>query len=222
MCEYLSTALVVVGWVSTHVLSLRAQKENLRLQVFDRARNEITQELRAAQRWYVKIESFIAGLSVGIDIESSTPARFDWTPHYHGAIALLQSAPHEWISRLEEYEIVFPETAVVRERLVGRQRGIVRRVSALIANLRDAVVGRNSAPERKAAFAETERWLTDVRDQAVLLEDMIIHLQNQALSKIMGRRIPPRIPRDVNLPRVVMRSDRLLWIEPDRPDLPVS
>ena len=60
------------------------------------------------------------------------------------------------------------------------------------------------------------KWLPEVNDQMFLLEDLIVHLQNAALHKIMGRRIPGRTPRDPKLPSIVKGKDGLLWIEPDK------
>jgi hypothetical protein len=211
MDPYIPSAIVVAGWILTHLLTLRAQRVNLRLQALDRARNEISRELRTAQSGCGKIVAAV----MEIETRGGNP---DWRTHSQGSISLLQAAPHEWISRLEEYEILFPETAAVRERLVGRQRSILERLSALTGHLTNAAFGLNSVDERRAILAAAQRWLADVHDQSALLEDMIVHLQNEALSKITGRRIPARIPRDQTLPRIVKHEDGLLWIEPDKPE----
>jgi hypothetical protein len=209
---YVSVGIVLIGWFATHILTLRAQKLNLRLQVLDRSRQEIIKEMRVAQDWYRRVTTalVVAEVHHGAVLLGVSPA---WREHVDNIVALLNPVPATWILRLEEYEILFPETAVVPERLLDRQRSIVQRISSFSSGLMKAAF----LPEERAAlFRESIGWLEDVHDQAFLLEDMALHLQNETLSKIAGRRIPARPPRNPSLPKVIRGKDGLLCIEPDR------
>jgi hypothetical protein len=217
MNENLPLIVVVVGWVVTHFLSLRSQTTNLRLQVLDRARNDITKELRSAESWC----SQLIGILTAQSMLAETPelaVRRDWKPAIPKVVSLLEGAPYEWISRLEDYEILFPETAAVRERLVGRQREIHGELSRFSSAFMSLAYGERPDTPMAALFENAAKWIADVYDQQALLGDLGVHLQNAALSKIVGRTIPARIPRDAALPKIVRGKDGLLWIEPDRPE----
>jgi len=214
MNAYVAIGIAVAGWVATHILTLRAQRKTLRLQVLDRARNEITRELRAAQAWCGKVVTMVMIAATNLEFESRG-AGVDWKYQAQQALELLRTSPADWLMRLEEYEILFPETAAVRERLAGRQRAIFERVSKSSGDLSSSAFGLNSLQDRQALFHQGETWLADVHDQSALLEDLVVHLQNEALSAITDRRIPTRIPRDPKLPKIVKGQDGLLWIEPD-------
>jgi hypothetical protein len=49
-------------------------------------------------------------------------------------------------------------------------------------------------------------------DYAALLDDLRVHIQNSGLSKIVGRTVRQRIPRDSRLPLLVKREDGTLDI----------
>jgi hypothetical protein len=74
MNAYVAIGIAVAGWVATHILTLRAQAKTLRLQVLDRARNEITRELRAAQAWCGKVVTMVMMATTNLEFESRGPA----------------------------------------------------------------------------------------------------------------------------------------------------
>jgi len=217
MDSYVAVSIAVAGWIATHILTLRAQTRNLRLQVLDRARGEATEALRAGQSWFSNLATTVMLADAGLHLEQQgmTP---DWNSHVQKVLVLQHSVPTAWIMRLEEYEILFPDAAPVRERLVGRQRTIMSKTSGFLSQLMPSAFGKGSPASRQQTIAEALKWLPDVHDQASLMEDLIVHLQNCALQDITGRKVPARIPRDPNLPRIVKGADGFLWIEPDNPE----
>lgn len=217
MNQWLPLIAVVIGWVATYALSLRAQTRNLRLQVLDRARNEITKALHTAESWFSEIIGTVTAQSM-LAVAPEMAVGRDWKPTISKFVSLLERAPYEWIFRLEDYEILFPETAAVRERLVGRQREIQGALSRFSSAFMTIAHGESPNIPMAELFEKAATWMADVYDQQALLGDLAVHLQNAALSKITGRSVPARIPRDTTLPKIVQGEDALLWIVPDRPE----
>lgn len=209
----LPVAVTVGGWIATHVLSLRAQRRTLRMQVLDRARSEVTRELRAAQTWARRV----ASATTAVDMLDRAGERGEILPasHLDERIEQLKelraSQPLDWAMRLEEYEILFPETAAVRRDLMERQRQLHLLLWRCIL-LRTGVLAR---PEDGHVAAREAA--SSARDQEALIQDLMIHLQNQALSEVMDREVPPRsppAPNDRPLPRITAGANGVLRIEP--------
>jgi hypothetical protein len=116
--------------------------------------------------------------------------------------------PHEWGWLLEDYEILFPETAESRKALLDRQSKITASLFDFHASLRTLI---GSPLERfEEIFSERVKKHNPqgrCMDQLGLVEDLKIHLQNRVLSRITGNRVPHREPPDPSVPRIAESPD---------------
>lgn len=163
MDSYVAVSIAVAGWIATHILTLRAQTRNLRLQVLDRARGEATEALRAGQSWFSSLATTVILADVSLHLEQQGMTA-DWNSHVQKILILQHSVPTAWIMRLEEYEILFPEAAPVRERLVGRQRTIMSKTSEFLSQIMPSAFGKGSPASRQQAIVEALKWLPEVHD----------------------------------------------------------
>jgi hypothetical protein len=198
----LPMVIVVAGWLVNHVLATRAQRKALRLQVLDRARLEMVQALRDCQQW---INKTMSALHFARELASLPLGDSPWSPATEELWDLINhDAPaYRWVLRLEEYEILFPETRGVRLELERRTRAHSKLVLTLYQTLHqvDWIGPAYKGDRRELA----ERVLADagpLRVQGELIGDLIIHIQNLALHRISGRKVPLRRPADRGAERV--------------------
>lgn len=202
--QVLVPALVsVVGWIAVYGFNVRAQTRALRLQVVDRARLDVVSELRKYQHW-------LSALWYPVFSADSGASAFD-----HGKWERLQTQlsgaldehrpSQAWQLRLEEYEILFPESRGVRIELGHRSREIVRLAVDASVCLGSMALARADSPNevQRGLFSAASEAMTN---QQALVEDLIVHLQNASLGPITGNRVPLRLPGDPNTERMELNS----------------
>lgn len=200
----------VIGWVTTHVLALRAQRKSFQNQVLDRARLDVTSKIRDYQNWLSELSSWIRALSfhkpaIAAGIHVNLKAT---TEEFLG----LQSRKADirgWSIALEDYQIVFPETATARRRLDARHLRIAFALEPTFSRLLRLSLTHPAVGDYDQVTNGAEEVLPHIDDQIALLEDLRIHLQNVTLSRIMDEAVPPRHPKDPSVPRLALRAGTL-------------
>ena len=112
-----------------------------------------------------------------------------------------------WVFVLEQYEVLFPETARCRIQLVHRS---VRVRDGLLTFFSDMLM---DSARREEIITTAEPLRGELSDQSALLKDLLVHLQNATLGDVVGREAPFRQPPDPAVPRIVMRKGHLTIVE---------
>lgn len=205
----IAVLISVVGWVVTHRKQLAAQKEQLRHQILNQARVEITDSIREYQQWLTWIAANLLSASKfsqdGPDVTTAWKRRYsELAQHFSEG-----STCRNWLTTLEEYDVLFPEVRGVRKDLAERQKELERRIRSLLGDLRMFVRPPGSI-ERLSEVEENLKPVSEfVLDQAALMEDLRIHLQNRALGEIAGQEAPGRDPQDPGVPKLIYRGGKL-------------
>lgn len=200
----LPVGIAVAGWVTTHILTLRAQRKGFQNQVLDRARTDITAKLRAYQSWLSQLSTWMRTLDF-----SKAALLAGITPNFREKADELLSLQErsketrEWSLALEDYQILFPETALARFRLDRRHLRILDAIRPVYSQLLSLSLAVPTATEVDTVFGVAKSGLSLVEDQSALLDDLRVHLQNQTLSRIMERKLSHRKPHDPTVPRLV-------------------
>lgn len=200
------TLIAVTGWVVSHVLTLRSQKKNFENQILDRARTEITEAIRLAQNWYTKVLTTLADCSASLSLEEKGHQIY-WYDKLQKIFDLIQKGNDtvQWTLRLEDYLVLFPESASVRVELQIRDQTILNLLGRLHSSLMVAGLAPHEFEQRKELFEkneDTKRLVDSCFEQAALFEDLRIYLQNKVLARISGNPIPPRVPRNPEAKRI--------------------
>jgi hypothetical protein len=208
----LSLSITVVGWVVAWFFAVRAQRTNLRNQILDAARRDITAAFREYQRWLGEVQSIIFDIKTAALITAD--GKLDHVPWWRRVMerfAKLREGEAwvRWATILEEYQVLFPETVHVRQELLRRSMAegdFTTRLHGLIPPFLFARPGRVELDE---AVRTAEEGLGPLRNQSSLIEDLKYHLQNAALGKIFRRRVPDRRPPDPNCEMLVQIGTQL-------------
>jgi hypothetical protein len=108
-----------------------------------------------------------------------------------------------WPIVLAEYEILFPETADVRE-AVSRDLFNEKPIIDGMCRLAEAAsAGDTSSEQFQRLIHSFDSFMKIVCPRAGIVQDLKIHIQNAALGEITGRRIPSRL-RSKDSPTLVM------------------
>jgi hypothetical protein len=217
--------VTAVGWFISARLTERAQTRLFQHNIINTARLDLTTQIREEQEWIGQLlglgfryrgalinrKSQVAPLDANVE-------RLFWIDQSRVGHAILyrQQRPGRTLTMLlEEYELLFPETTRVRHQLSRLSQEIVRRYSIWLHDLYDL-------SRCEATIVTLEGRLgTEDGDYSALLEDLRLHIQNSALSKITGRRVDLRKPQDPKLPIMIMQSDGLLDIVQDGNSWPI-
>lgn len=214
MDSIVAAAIITVsGWGITHVLTLRAQRKKFLDDINNNARIDISKAIREYQDWLNQIESYFRVLEFKFKMLNSTGG-IDWDEEYGKFQEIIkQPLPNSWNYLLEEYRILFPETAKVRAILSRRQHEINDAIRWFHVEfwLRFQA-SENLIHNRLIIFNTIWKWLDYVSDQVCMTIDLQIYLQNKVLNKITGHHVPLRNPTLESVPRVIMGADRELII----------
>lgn len=208
--------LVFVPWALTGLgwfVSQQAQRKLFVFQVKNTARAEIVKALRKQQGLIQSISGQVLTLKLDRGATGSHTSAWNeakWHEFFHAYQRATGAADSGWIFMLEEYEVLFPETAECRRQLVGRQLDLTERCAAFFFNTLDP-------SRRPATYEQAEQLFDALYDQVALLEDMIAHVQTATLGEVVGREVPIRQPIDPATPRVVMGRNGQLTIQGDAP-----
>lgn len=210
----LAALVAVSGWAVTHWFTLRAQRRNFLDQVIDRARVEVARTTREYQDWLSKFKVTLMLLESPFIAE-----RLNLPPDWKRQLDIMMTLMSErqvgvaWSIALEEHEILFSETREVRAQLLLRQNEILQFLSEVIRDLQNFVYFPGPRESREARVKQLQLGVPLLWDQEMLIEDLRIHVQNVALSRVVGGRVPERQPTDPNVPRIIAGSKGQLVIE---------
>lgn len=193
----LAVVIAVVGWLASYWLGVRANNSAFLKQIENDARLEVTQAIREYQDWLGDIHALLCGLPAFDEIAKG-PLGWDWKREEQRFRDLLvKQASIRWAARLEEYEILFAYTRRCRIELFDRHYKMTEALDKVCSVLTD-----QSADTRSAAIETAKKYEGDVLDQAALVDDLRVHLQNSCLGALTGRLVPTREPRDSSHPRL--------------------
>lgn len=207
-------ALTVVGWGISYHLTIKAQGKLLYHQILNEARITTTVALREEQARMQTISSKILDIRLWVHLGETRVLRVqegepDRTQEWHRAFF---APPSGWAKRLEEHEILFPETREVRMELVERLNSLTRRLGELLSIARRHN-RRTDKPHEVVRLCDES--VKSAHDVIALMHDLILHLQNATLKDITGNDVPPRTPEDPSAPRIAMGRDGKLRINSD-------
>ncbi len=173
--------------------------------ILNEARKDIVKAVRDYQDWLGGVHAFFDQLPWRLDLEASGVPQ-DWLrAHRESMEAVNPDAGTRWIMTLEEYEILFPETAECRRALSDEQRKIRERLTDIQFSIL------NSATRDRTVRSYSE-ISNAVQDQLALMEDVRVYIQNKTLSSITGNTVPMRKPPDPKVPRIVAGANGQLEI----------
>ena len=205
--------IVVVGWMASHALALRAQRKNFQNQVLDRARLEIHPRILAYQSWLSELSAWLRSLEYNkAAIQLGIKVDFHATARELLAFQMRKADMRAWSEQLEAYEILFPEMARARMRLDRRHLKITDRFSVLQDAFTALIFAAPTVEALEVVTTRAETLLGPIDDQSALLFDLQVHLQNATLSKVMNRKVPPRDPPDPDVPRLALMRDGKLEV----------
>jgi hypothetical protein len=207
--------VAVVGWGVSHWLTLRAQRENFRNQLLDRARMEIARSLHTHQDWLGRIWTTLMLVHTNAVLESQgVPTNWEHARELVRDLLGNHRAGSEWSTAMEEYESLFPETSRVRVALLQRGRTVLDILSKLSSDLMSATFPGAALPARQAVGFWAKEQQGFLLDQQSLLVDLSVHLQNASVGRITGAKVPLRKPTDPSVPMIVVGADGFLSIAP--------
>ena len=222
MFAFLTLLATLTGWFVSARFSEKAQERLFLHDIINAARLDLAEQIRVEQTWISDLYGLGFKFRLALDSARLSPTpptplqaplaaqreQLEWLNHNASARASLyrNQGPGRMLTmRLEEYELLFPETRHVRMQLNCRRRDIV--------NLYTRLVGDIMYPARReAAVAAIEARVSEDMDYSAVLQDLLGHIQSASLGRITGGSIPPRAPQDPNLPLMVMREDGQLHI----------
>lgn len=205
----LAVTIAVLGWIITHILTIRAQNKSFINQVINDARLEISKAIRDYQDWLNKIHVIITSSSFDIVIEESGFS-VNWSQKITEFKNKIYSDKSnlQWGYRLEEYEILFPKTAKCRKSLLDRHTQVQDYIYSFLQQLLE----QTSLDKRKKFIEKAQKGSDILFDQIALMEDLRIYLQNLCLSSFTGNKIPERKPEDLSVPRLIEDNKGYLQI----------
>jgi hypothetical protein len=200
--------LTLVGWIVSHVLTIRAQRQQFLNTVLDAGRKDVVRAIRRQQAWLSDVGSGLMGLEfVQLREEHGGGGPLLWLETSEKLRRKLFSEHGDLSQALEEYENLFPQTVVCRVELGQRLIQFLQATNQIVSelfdqNLRQEAIGR-----------ARELSLSDRLDLAALLEDLRVFIQNDTLGKITGLKVAHRRVREERAPRLLPDPDGVLRVQ---------
>ena len=210
--QVLGLLVTVLGWVIVYFLNVRSQERLLRNQVTDRARMEVAERIRQQEDRLIKGHAELL-----VQAGNLKPGAFIIGGHDERERQLIRSLlsdeSHLWMTRLEEYEVLFPEASSARREIASAQAALGSALASLIPLSTMTVLGQGSPGDGERIAAKLDLAAGHVMSMLRVLEDLRIHLQNASLGPIVGRTIKTTSPPVAGLPHLIM-TDGELHISP--------
>lgn len=222
---FVGFVVTAIGWFISARLSERAQTRLFQHNIINTARLDLARQIREEQEWIGKLLGLgflYRGALINrknqtapLDANLETMFWISQSREGHHILYRRQNPGRMLTMLLEEYELLFPETKRVRHQLSRLLQEIVMRYGVWLHDLYDL-------SKCEATIVTLEGRLgTEDGDYSALLEDLRVHIQNSALSKIMGRSVALRQPQDPKFPIMVMQADGLLDIVQEGQSWPI-
>lgn len=190
----ISIITAVLGWIVGYCLNLKAQRKAFLDQIINNARIEINESLKDYQTWLIDIENIASNIwsclySISSKINDSDQMQNTFKK------TMDKREATKWITTLEEYEVLFPESKTVRIELLERHEEIKKSLRSHAGNPKCAL-------DKKL-----------ISDQIALIEDLRIYFQIKCLGKITGNKKPERVVIDKTLPCIRLVNGQLSIIK---------
>lgn len=197
----------VIGWLVNHWLSIRSQNKKFHNDIKNDARLKITEAMRDYQEWLMKLDFYFATLETTLN-KPKYGLVINWDDEFKRFQETIQQPNNLWDWQLEEYRILFPETAKLRVILQRRDYEISQMIVWFTNQFWVLQNDPNADLYHKFQILnEFNRWRDYITDQSCLLHDLRIYLQNRTLKEITGNHVPERKPTDANCHRVIKGND---------------
>lgn len=200
--------IIVLGWLANHKLSIKAQEKKFLNDIKNEARLKISESIREYQEWLSEVETYFTTLDFTLN-KPKIGLEIDWQDEYERYRKITTPATHSWNWLLEEYRILFPETAKVRVILQRRNFEISQMILWFSMQFWQHNDLENDIPNKFLILNEMKKWLNYISDQSCLVYDLRIYLQNRTLKEITGNSVPERKPLDKRFCRVVLKGENL-------------
>lgn len=199
----IALVIVVIGWIVTHILSIRAQNRNFVNQVKNSARLEIVDSIKKYQYWLIEAETALLSLNTKVALQECN-LQVDWVKTRIELIEIFHtlhpSDASRWMHLLEAYEILFPKTREARIFLI-EQDG---KVGEFLNECFNKLGTWSNFCELKRIVEEIGKDSLEILgNQTALIGDLLVYLQNVCLSSFTHYEIPERVPQDLSLPRLI-------------------
>jgi hypothetical protein len=198
--EHLTAIVASVGWMLTGggwFVSQRAQRKLFVSQVRNSARGEIVAALRTEQGVMRELHGAVLSLDVAYKY-GGLPDR--WNEVFEKLQMIVAKSDAQWVFTLEQYEVLFPETAECRRQLVARAKQLNTTVTTLCR------LAPRGGPQRSPSESEAfDHGLIRVR----CLRMCSCIFQNATLGEVVGRSVPFRQPPDSTVLGIVVDGSRL-------------
>jgi hypothetical protein len=204
----ITVLIAMAGWFIGYLASVRAQYKLLHAQQLNEARKEIVSAFRRQQNWILALTSVTHRIEWQYEIEQAGHGPINWLAIGDYSRRRIFANDFRWLLILEEHQALLPKTAICRRQLALRGRALAEMIQAIPHELLTA----ESREKLVRRLAKIRDWASDDR---ALSEDLIVYVQNVAfMATGHGEAVPFRVPLDPTLPRVVVREDGMLCIEP--------
>lgn len=181
----IAAVIPVIGWITNHVLTLRAQRRAFVDNIRNDARVFIAKELK---EYYVNLHSLfeedamIREKALTREWRVKPELAFDASRKVRQIIASFEFRPN-FILVLEEYETLFPETRDAREELGKKHAELKVHLDKVLENVNNDVLRLHVLGELKkidSSAVAAQKWL---------VQDLLVIIQNVTLGKITGNKV---------------------------------
>jgi hypothetical protein len=211
MTEIIAVSIAVIGWFVNHFLSNRAQKKHFTNQLRNKARIEITTEIKCYLNWLGELNKTLEYLR-----SMSYQDIPEWSKEQNKQLKKLDEKLYDeenylsWYEMIIEYEALYPETFDINKYFKDQHQLIMTRLKGIKNYIQH--------PNRyNGGIDELEKGLIklieNIDEQINLLLDMNLYLQNSCLSKISGYKAPNRIPEWNKYPELIINKKNMLMLK---------
>ena len=213
--------IAVLGWLPSHILTIRAQNKNFLNNIMNTARIDIIDSIKKYEDCLYEINGIFLHLKLQTIVEQKISLNWNEKISEIREIFKQGSSGYKMIVKLEGYEVLFPKTAECRISLLERQKKIDKFCQLFLVEIQKASFMQTDKPkameQRKKII---EKGIIDANiifEQIFLMEDLKIYFQNFCLSKFTGHKIPERKPLDPSAPRLIQdEKGDLILVEKEK------
>ena len=202
----IASTIAVAGWICAYYFNNKVQEKRLKSDIMNTARKETVEAIREYQKWLMKVITDLDDMMDGIKNNYSKPWLQVFDEHR-------RQYPNSWNETLDDYQILFPETAEVGIKLQYRSIEIDKFLSDTHFDLLTPTMFEPNSANKVDMLKEYEFYRSYVMNQFGLMEDLRIYLQNRCLSEITGNKVPERDITDESLPHIFITNKGLLDIK---------
>lgn len=211
MPTLIPVVVAVIGWLINHWLTIRSQNKKFHNDIKNDARLKISEAIKDYQEWLMNIEFYFATLEYTLN-KPKYGLVINWADEFKRFQETIQRPNNSWNWLLEEYRILFPETAKLRVVLQRRNYEISEMILWFSNQFWVQNDPNNDLYNKSQILTEFNKYRYYITDQSCLFHDLRIYLQNRTLKEITGNQVPERKPTDNTCYRVINGKDGVLEV----------